>query len=88
MRAGFNIFVVFALLAVLSGCGGGTSGKALAQEAVQAIQDQDQQKLERIAEDFEELGAAQKVRFAAELAKQGEEIQAALQEFIKVGVSE
>jgi hypothetical protein len=66
------------------GCGGSSgSGKALAQDAVKAIREQDQQKLEVIAERFEELGAAQKVRFATELAKHGEEMQAALEEFMK-----
>lgn len=75
-------FVLLMILALLIGCGGGGSGKTLAQDAVKAIQEQDEEKLEQISERFEALGPAQKLRFATEMAKSGEEVRDAIQEFI------
>ena len=77
---------ILVLAILLVSCGGASSGKALAQEAIKAIRAQDQEKLETVAERFDELGPAQKVRFGAELAKHGEEIQEAMQEIIKINM--
>ena len=88
MKRALRILALTLVLIALIGCGGGDSGKALAQDAVKAIQEQDEQLLTEIGERFEKLGAAQKVRFAAEIAQQGEEIQAAMQEIIKASLSE
>jgi hypothetical protein len=68
-----SIVLLAALL--LAGCGGSSLGKALAQQAVKAMESRDQTQLNQILEGFDELNPIEKARFATEIARQGEEVQ-------------
>ena len=82
MRKSVLIAVLVVVALALVGCGGGNSGKALALEAVKAIEAKDEPKLKEVGDRFDELGPVQKARFAAELAKHGEEVAKALAEIV------
>ena len=60
---------------LFTACGGGNSGKALANQMVAAMKAEDEQKLKELANKIEDLGPLQKVQFATELAKNGADIQ-------------
>jgi hypothetical protein len=76
-----GLLLVLVMLALV-GCGGGGSGKSLAQEAIAALEADDDAKLATIGQRFDELPPVQKVRFATEVAKHGQEIQALVGEMV------
>ena len=83
MRRRSVLIAVLVLIALaLASCGGGSSGKALAQDAVKAMEAKDEARLKEIGNLFDELSAIQKARFAAELAQHGEEMGEAIQGLI------
>ena len=80
MRHSVPIVVLIIMALALFGCGGGSSGKALAQETVKAIQAKDETKLKELGDRIDELSTIQKARFVAEIAQHGEEIGKVLEE--------